>query len=88
MTTVRDMPEAGVIETAKSTDDERKAALERAVADLTAHGRRVESKPDYQAVLVGHNEFRVALVRRQWGIRPRRELVEVDKRGDISIRQV
>jgi hypothetical protein len=87
MTTVQDIPEAGARETTRSTD-ERKAALERAVADLTAHGRRLESKPDYQAVLVGHNKYRAVLVRRQWGFRDRRELVEVDKQGEVSIRKV
>jgi len=86
MTTVQDMPAAGATET-KSTD-ERKAVLERAVANLTAEGHRVESKPDYNAVLVGHNEFRVVLVQRQWGIRKRHEVVEVDKQGKISLRRI
>ena len=83
MTTLLDMPKAGVVET---TTGEREAALGRAVADLTTQGWRVESKPDYRAVIVGHNKFREVLVRRQLGIRSRRELVEVDKRGNVSIR--
>jgi hypothetical protein len=79
MTTVQDE--------SKSTD-ELKAALTSAVADLEAHGRVAETRPDYERVLVGHDEFRRLLVRRQWGIRRRHELVEVDKKGKISGRQV
>jgi hypothetical protein len=86
MKTVLDMPNADVITTTPSSEV-RKAALGRAVTDLTAQGRRV-AKPDYQAVLVGHDDFRVALVRRQWGIRDHLELVEVDEQGNLSIREV
>ena len=85
MTTMQDIPAVGATEI---TTDERKVALDRTVSKLKSEGHRVESKPDINAVLVGHNEFRVLLVRRQWGIRNRHELVEVDKRGNISIRQV
>jgi hypothetical protein len=84
MTAVKELP---TVEVGKSTN-ERKAALERAVADLKAEGHVVETRPDYQKVLVGHNEFRRVLVRRQWGIRRRHELVDVDKKGRISVRKV
>ena len=83
MATVQDIPRTETVEEATSTDA-RKAALERAVAELTAQGWKREAKPDYERVLVGHNGFRVALVRRQWGFRDRRVLVEVDRRGDAS----
>jgi hypothetical protein len=85
MTTMLEAPEADASTTLSS--DERTASLERAVEDLTAQGRRV-AKPDYQAVLVGHDDFRVVLVRREWGIRDRFELVDVDREGKISIREV
>lgn len=87
MTTVQERPEAAVLETTQSTE-QRKAALASAVEKLTAEGWTVESRPDYQRVLVGHNEFRVALVRRRLGIHDRRELVEVDKEGRVSVRKV
>jgi hypothetical protein len=66
----------------------REAALDRAVADLATEGWELDTKPDIERVLVGHNRFRRILVRRQWGIRTIRELVEVDNRGTVSIRPV
>jgi hypothetical protein len=66
----------------------REAVLDRAVAEQAAEGWAPETKPDVERVLVGHNRFRRILVRRQWGIRNLRELVEVDKRGAVAIRRV
>jgi hypothetical protein len=43
-----------------------------------SQGRRVEAQGDYRAVLV----------RRQWGVLDRRELVEVDEFGNISIQRL
>jgi len=66
----------------------REAVLERALAEQAAEGWEPDTKPDVERVLVGHNKFRRILVRRQWGIRSLRELVEVDKRGTVSVRRV
>jgi hypothetical protein len=66
----------------------RLAALEQAVAELTAEGWGRETKLDNERVLVGHNEFRRLLVRRQWGVRNQRQLVDVDKHGEVRIRPV
>jgi hypothetical protein len=57
-------------------------------AEVTAEGWELDTKPDIERVLVGHNRFRRILVRRQWGIRNIRELVDVDKRGAVSTRRV
>jgi hypothetical protein len=70
------------------SEELRAAALERAVAEQAAEGWEPETKPDVERVLVGHNQFRRTLVRRQWGIRSLRELIEVDRRGVVSIRRV
>jgi hypothetical protein len=69
------------------SNEERHAVLDRAVADLAPQGWTHETKPDYERVLVGHNEFRQLLVRRR-AIRNQYELVEVDKHGNISIRRI
>ena len=66
----------------------RHAALDRAVAELARKGWTLETKPDYKSVLVGNNEFRQLMTRRQWGIKHQRELVDVDKHGNISIQRV
>ena len=66
----------------------REAVLERALAEQAAEGWEPDTKPDVERVLVGHNKFRRILFRRQWGIRSLRELVEVDKRGTVSVRRV
>ena len=66
----------------------REAALDRAVAELAAEGWKLNTKEDVERVLVGHNRFRRVLVRRRWGIRNLRELVEVDTRGTVSTRRV
>jgi hypothetical protein len=70
------------------SDEVRVAALERAVAEQTAEGWGPETKLDVELVLVGHSKFRRTLVRRQWGIRNLRELLEVDKLGTVSIRRM
>ena len=87
MTTVQDIPRADTAETA-IRPEARKALLDQAVAELMGRGWRKEKNHDYERVLVGHNGFRVVLVRRQWGIRDRRTLVEVDGRGEVSTRPV
>ena len=74
--------------TVSLTSEERHTKLDRAVADLAPKGWTREAKTDYERVLVGHNEFRQLLVRRQWGIRNQRELIEVDREGNISIRPI
>jgi hypothetical protein len=66
----------------------RQAALNRAVAEQAAGGWMPETNPEVERVLVGRNKFRRILVRRQWKIRSLRELVDVDKRGAVSIRRV
>lgn len=83
MTAVQDIPTREV----EKSPDERRAALARAVADLTARGHTVESRPDYQRVLIGHNPFREVLVHRQFG-RRRYELLDVDKKGEVSVRKL
>ena len=70
------------------SEEVRLAALEQAVAEQTAEGWVPETKPDVERVLIGHSKFRRALVRRQWGFRNLRELVEVNKRGTVSVRRV
>ena len=70
------------------SDEVRVAALERAVDEQIAEGWETETKTDIERVLVGHSKFRRALVRRQWGMRTIRELVEVDKRGIVSVHRV
>lgn len=87
MATVQDIPRTETVEEATSPDA-RKAALEHAVAELTAQGWKREAKRDYERVLVGHNGFRVVMVRRQWGFRDRRVLVDVDGHGVVSTRPV
>jgi hypothetical protein len=80
--------EAPVLSLAPVSAEVRSTALERAVAEQTAEGWEPETKPDVERVLVGQNKFRRILVRRQWGFRTVRELVEVDKLGTISVRRV
>lgn len=87
MSTVQDQAETNVGRTALS-GEERRAALERAVAGFVADGWRQERKLDFVRVLVGHNGFRTVLVRRRFGIHDRRQLVEVDTQGNVSIRPV
>jgi hypothetical protein len=70
------------------SEEVRLAALEQAVAEQTAEGWQPERKPDVERVLVGHSKFRRTLVRRQWGFRTIRELVDIDNRGTVSIRRV
>jgi hypothetical protein len=85
---VLEINEAPVLGKTPVSAEVRVAVLDRAVAEQAAEGWEPERKPDVQRVLVGRNTFRRILVRRQWGIRNLRELVEVDKRGTVSIRRV
>ena len=88
MSAVREIHDAPVAGQTPISAEVREAALERAVAELAAEGWELDTKPDIERVLVGHNRFRRILVRRQWGIRNIRELVDVDKRGAVSTRRV
>jgi hypothetical protein len=85
---VQDIHEAPVVGQTPISAEVREAALDRAVAELAAEGWKLNTKPDVERVLVGQNRFRRVLVRRQWGFRNLRELVEVDKRGTVSTRRV
>ena len=85
---VQEIRDAPVIGQTPISAEVREAALDRAVAKLAAEGWELETKPDVEQVLVGHDRFRRILVRRQWSIRNLRELVEVDKRGTVSTRRV
>ena len=67
------------------SDEARHAALDGAVAKLEHEGWMLETRPDYERVLIGHNDFRRLVVQRKWGIGHRRELVEVDEFGDVSL---
>jgi hypothetical protein len=86
--TVQETDDAPVVSQTPISAEVREAALDRAVAELAAEGWEPDTKPDVERVLVGHNRFRRILVRRQWGIRNLREMVEVDKRGTVSTRRV
>lgn len=88
MSPVLEITKAPVLDNAPISAEVREAVLERALAGQLAAGWRPETKPDVERVLVGHNKFRRTLVRRQWGIRNLRELVEVDKRGTVTIQRV
>lgn len=88
MSVLQEIREAPVVGETPISEEVREEALDRAVAELAADGWELETKPDVERVLVGHNRFRRILVRRQWGIRNLRELVEVDKRGTVSTRRV
>ena len=88
MSAVQEIRHAPVVGQTPISAEVRQAALDRAVAKLAAEGWELETKPDVVQVLVGHDRFRRILVRRQWGIRNLRELVEVDKRGTVSTRRV
>jgi hypothetical protein len=85
---VREIHDAPVVGETPISAEVREAALDRAVAELAAEGWELDTKTDIERVLVGHNRFRRILVRRQWGIHNLRQLVEVDKRGTVSIRRV
>jgi hypothetical protein len=88
MSTVQEIHETPVVDDVPVSAEVREAALERAVADLVAEGWEPETKSDIERVLVGHNRFRRLLVRRQWHIREVREVVDVDKRGNVSVQRV
>lgn len=88
MSTVQDIREAPTVGRTPLSAELRETILDRAVAEQAAEGWALETKPDVERVLVGHNKFRRVLVRRQWSIRNVRELVEVDKQGNVSVRHV
>ena len=88
MSVVLENREAAVLDDLPLSAEVREAVLEHALAEQAAEGWEPETKPDIERVLVGHNKFRRILVRRQWGFRTIRELVDVDKRGTVSIRRV
>jgi len=58
--------------------EERKALLDRHIQMSVVQGRRVESQSDYRAVLV----------RKRWGVLERREILEVDEYGNVSIQRL
>jgi hypothetical protein len=62
----------------QKTPDERKATLARQLQTLVAQGRRIESQSDYNALVV----------RRQFGMIDRREMVTVDEWGVPSIQKL
>lgn len=88
MSAVQEIRDAPVVGQTPISAEVREAALDRAVAELAAEGWELDTKSDVERVLVGHNRFRRILVRRQWGVRKLREMVEVDKRGTVSTRRV
>jgi hypothetical protein len=88
MSAVLETHHAPIVGDLPASDEVREAALDRAVAELAAEGWEPETKPDVERVLVGHNRFRRILVRRQLHVRNVFQLVEVDKRGTVSIRRV
>jgi hypothetical protein len=87
MSTGQEIRSAPVVGKTPVSAELRETILERAVAERAAEGWALETKPDIERVLVGHNTFRRVLVRRQWG-RHVHELVEVDKEGSVSTRQM
>lgn len=86
MSAVQETSEALIVGETPLSAEVRETVLDEAVAEQAAEGWALETNPDVEQVLVGHNKFRRVLVRRQWGIRTVRELVDVDKQGSISIR--
>ena len=86
MSAVQETSEALIVGETPLSAEVRQTVLDRAVAEQTAEGWALETNPDVEQVLVGHNKFRRVLVRQQWGIRKVHELVDVDKQGNISIR--
>jgi hypothetical protein len=81
---VQETRDAPVVGQTPISAEVREAALDRAVAELAAEGWELDTKSDVERVLVGHNSFRRILVRRRWGVRNLRKMVEVDKRGTVS----
>jgi hypothetical protein len=63
----------------RKTADERKALLARQLQTLLVQGRYVESQSDFRAVL-GHKAM--------MGMRRKREVVEVDEYGNVSIQKM
>jgi hypothetical protein len=88
MSAVQQIREAPIVDETPLSAEVRKTVLDRAVAEQGAEGWALETKRDVERVLVGSNEFRRVLVRRQWGIRNVHELVDVNKQGNVSVRHV
>ena len=88
MSTLLETKASAVRDETPISSEVREAVLERVLAEQAAEGWEPETKSDNERVLVGHNKFRRILVRRQWGLRSIRELVDVDKRGTVSIRRL
>lgn len=88
MSVVQEVRQAPIVGKTPLSAEVRETVLAQAVTEQAGQGWALETKRDVERVLVGHNKFRRVLVRRQWGIRNVRELVEVDKHGNVSIRDV
>lgn len=88
MNLVQDRRAPAVDDETLVSDEGRTAILGRAVAKFEAEGWALETKQDVNRVLIGKNRFRQVLCRKTWGIRNRREVVEVDKQGNVGIRPV
>ena len=88
MSALLETRESVVLDETPASAEVREAALEGALAKEVAEGWEPETKPDIERVLIGHNKFRRILVRRRWGMRTIHELVDVDRRGIVSIHRV
>jgi hypothetical protein len=62
----------------RKSADERKALLARQIQTLVVQGRYIESQGDYRAVLA----------HKAMGMFKKREVVEVDEYGNVSIQKV
>jgi hypothetical protein len=61
----------------RKSPEERKELLARQIQTLVVHGRYIESQSDYRAVLA-----------RKWlWLMTKREVVEVDEYGNVSVQQ-
>ena len=58
MSVVQEIRDAPVVGETPISAEVREEALDRAVAELAAEGWELETKPDIERVLVGHNRFR------------------------------
>lgn len=63
----------------RKSPEERKALLARQIQTLVVRGRYIESQSDYRAVL-GRKTL--------GGMMRRREVVEVDEYGNVSVQKV
>lgn len=62
----------------RKSAEERKALLARQIQNSVAQGRRVESQGDFRAVVIY----------KQWGLLDKREVLEVDEYGNVSIQRL